>query len=267
LDDYPDESLFFRTIPSDSLQIKAIADLAAQTGTQQVTIVYADDAYGQSLAKSVEEALEGRPIVVVDTIPFSARDEDLGETATRVTQSGAAVTIVLADSNDGTRFLETLGQFDTGGLDAVIVNDAMRNPSNAQRIEALDVSLRSIVIGVAPQAEPALEDDAFDSPGAFAANAFDCVNLIALAAAQADSDAPRAIALQMASVSTIGSSCRDYAACILGLEAGLQIDYDGPSGVTELQARTGDPGRAVFDLFGFDDSGRDQLLGPLTVSY
>jgi branched-chain amino acid transport system substrate-binding protein len=267
LDDYPDDDLFFRTIPSDSLQAKAIADLAAQTGTQQVTIVYADDAYGQSLAKSVEEALEGRPIDVVDVIPFSARDEELGDLALQVTQSGAAVTIVLADSNDGTRFLESLGQFDTSGLDAVIVNDAIRNPSAAQRIEALEPDIRNMVIGVAPQAESGVEDEPFDPPGAFAANGFDCVNLIALATAKAESDAPRDIATQMTSVSTGGSECRDFAACIQGLEAGLQIDYNGPSGVTELLARNGDPGRAVFDLFGFDETGRDQLLGPFTVSY
>ena len=39
----------------------------------------------------------------------------------------------------------------------------------------------------------------------------------------------------------------------------MQIDYDGPSGVTDLLARTGDPSRAVFDLFTFDESGTDVL--------
>ncbi|RLE26259.1 MAG: amino acid ABC transporter substrate-binding protein, partial [Actinobacteria bacterium] len=72
LDDYPDDGLFFRTIPSDSLQAKAIADVAALTGVQRVSIVYADDAYGQGLAKAVEAALVERPISIVDTIPFSS---------------------------------------------------------------------------------------------------------------------------------------------------------------------------------------------------
>jgi len=267
LDDYPDNGLFFRTIPSDSLQAKAIADVAAQTGTQRVTIVYADDAYGQSLARAVTEALEDQPITVVDAIPFSARDEDLGGPASRVTQSDATVTVVLADSNDGTRFLEALGQSDTTGIDAVILNDAIRNPNSAQHIEALDPELRSKVFGVAPQAESSVEDEPFDPPGVFAANGFDCVNLIALSAAKANSDAPGDIAAQMTNVSTGGSVCRDFVTCIQSLEAGLQIDYDGPSGVTELQGGNGDPSRAIFDLFVFDETGRDQLVGPFTVSY
>jgi branched-chain amino acid transport system substrate-binding protein len=267
LDDYPDNDLFFRTIPSDSLQAKAIADVAAQTGAQRVSIVYADDAYGRGFVSAVEDALDGRPISVVDTMAFSVRDEDLSGIATQITGSEAQAVIVLADSNDGTRFIEALGQTEIGGLDTVLVNDAMRNPSSAQRIEALDASLREIIIGVAPQAESSLEDEPFDPPGVFAANGFDCVNLIALSAVRAESDTPRDIAVQMTMVSTAGSPCTTFAGCVEGLSAGLQIDYNGPSGVTELLARNGDPGRAVFDLFGFDETGRDRLIGPLTVSY
>ena len=267
LADYPDNGLFFRTIPSDSLQSQAIADIAAQTGTQRVAIVYADDAYGQSLAKSVTEALEDQPITVVDAIPFSTRDEELSGVALRTIQSDATVTVVLADGNDGTRILEALGQSDTTGIDAVILNDAIRSPNSAQRIEALDPEFRSKVFGVAPQAESSVEGEPFDPPGVFAANGFDCVNLIALSAAKADSDAPADIAAQMTNVSTGGSACREFVTCIQSLEAGLQIDYDGPSGVTELQAGNGDPGRAIFDLFVFDETGRDQLVGPFPVSY
>lgn len=267
LDDYPDDGLFFRTIPSDSLQAKAIADIAATTGAQRVSIVYADDAYGRGFVNAVEGALDGRPISIVETIPFGVRDEDLTGIAAQVTGSDTQAVIVLADTNDGTRFLEALGQVEIGGLDTVVVNDAMRNPSSAQRIAALDASLRSLIIGVAPQAEAPPEGEPFDPPGVFAANGFDCVNLIALAAVQANSDAPRDIAAQMSSVSTAGSPCITFAACVEGLSAGLQIDYNGPSGVTELLARNGDPGQAVFDLFDFDETGRDHLRGPLTVRY
>lgn len=266
LDDYPDNGLFFRTVPSDSLQAKAIADVAALTGVQRVSIVYADDAYGQGLARAVEGALVGRTISIVDTIPFSSDNEDLGDIAAQVTGSDAQVAIVLADSNDGTRFLETLGQLDTSGLDTVLVNDAIRDPSSAQRIAALDTSLREIVTGVAPQAQSSIESDPFDPPGVFAANSFDCVNLIALSTEKAGSDAAQDIAAQMATVSAGGSPCTSFAMCLDGLEAGLQIDYNGPSGVTEL-ARNGDPSRAIFELFGFDETGRDRLIGPITVSY
>ncbi len=47
LDGFPDDDLFFRTVPSDSLQARAIATAADQTGAQRVTIVFVDDSYGR----------------------------------------------------------------------------------------------------------------------------------------------------------------------------------------------------------------------------
>ena len=41
---------------------------------------------------------------------------------------------------------------------------------------------------------------------------------------------------------------------------GLQIDYEGPSGNTELSMRTGDPSTARFEVFEFDD-GRSRPVG------
>jgi hypothetical protein len=50
---------------------------------------------------------------------------------------------------------------------------------------------------------------------------------------------------------------RWFAACRDALENDLDFDYDGPSGVTELVVRQGDPKRARFQEFRFDDTGRD----------
>ncbi|MGE5210113.1 MAG: hypothetical protein ACM3MM_02555, partial [Acidobacteriota bacterium] len=80
-----------------------------------------------------------------------------------------------------------------------------------------------------------------------------------------DSDAPRDIAAQLPQVSVSGSVCATFAECVTGIESGLQIDYNGPSGVTDLQLRTGDPSRAIFDRFTFDESGRDVLQRTVVV--
>jgi hypothetical protein len=57
LDNFPDDGLFFRTIPSDSLQAVAIADAVNNTGATQATVVYIDDDYGQLFNESVAAAL------------------------------------------------------------------------------------------------------------------------------------------------------------------------------------------------------------------
>ncbi len=262
LDDYPDEELFFRTVPSDSLQATAIAEVADQTGAQRATIVHADDAYGRGLDEAVRDALAGGPITTSDSIALSPADDDFTDEVRGIAESDTQVVIILADSSTSTRFLEALDSVD-GALTAVITNDAIRSGEAAQRIAGLSPTLRTKIIGVGPQAESTPEP--FDPAGPFATNAYDCVNLIALAAQKVGSDAPRDIAGQMASVSASGSVCRTYADCLVALESGLQIDYNGPSGVTELLVRRGDPARATFDRFTFDEDGRDQLQRTFVV--
>ena len=258
LDGFPDRGLFFRTVPSDSLQARAIADIADQTGAPEATIVHIDDSYGRDFADSVEASMAGGSISVAETIMFTNRDDDLSDEARLLLDSGAQVAIVLAGDDDGTRFLETLGEFDTSALSTVVVNDAMRKPVTPERIAGLDDDLRNKIVGLSPQAESADPDAPFDPPGLFATNAYDCVNLIALAAVRADSDAPNDIAAQISSVSSSGSACRTFADCVEAIDGGLQVDYNGPSGLTEI-SRTGDPSRAAFDRFVYDSDGKDTL--------
>ncbi len=102
-----------------------------------------------------------------------------------------------------------------------------------------------------------------DTP--FASQITDCVNLIALAAAQGKSDAPLTIASQMASVSSGGAPCRSFAECIeLLADEDNQINYDGPTRITEL-TRDGDPLRAFFDRFVFQTDGSSDYAGSVAV--
>ncbi len=265
LDDFPDNDLFFRTVPSDSLQARAIGDAADQTGAQRVTIVYVDDSYGRPFANAVEASLANEAIAVVGRIAFAADDDDLSDEAALLADSDTQVVILLASGEDGTRFLEALDDDDTSGLSTIVVNDALRNPVAPQRIQGLDDELREKIVGLAPQADSGDIDAPFDPPGLFAANAYDCANLIALAALRADSDASRDIARQIAQVSVSGSACETFAECAETFQSELQIDYSGPTGVADLLVRTGDPSRAPFDRFTFDESGRDVLQSTVIV--
>lgn len=266
LDEFPDDGLFFRTIPSDSLQAVALAEVAEQTGAPDAAVVYVDDAYGRPFAEATAAALGASDVEVVASLPFNPRDEDLADVAREVLDADPQVIVALAAAGDGPRMLAALDEVGATGVTAVVVNDAMRTPGTPQQIQDLSPTFREKVVGVAPQAEVNDVEDPLDPPGPFGANAIDCVNLIALAASQADSDSPTAIAGQMAAVSSGGSACRTYAQCIDALEGGRLIDYNGPSGVTELRAVRGDPSRARFDRFGFDDDGLDVLETTLVVS-
>ena len=70
----------------------------------------------------------------------------------------------------------------------------------------------------------------------------------------------------MASVSAGGSRAGASPTASEPLAEGLQIDYDGPSGNTELSMQTGDPSTARFEEFEFDDDGRDQSVSTFEIS-
>jgi branched-chain amino acid transport system substrate-binding protein len=264
LDEFPDDGLFFRTVPSDSLQARAIAQVAEQTGAPTMAIAFLDDPYGRGLRDAVRTSARGRNLTVLTTVGFSGDDDDLTEEVAQLLVDDPGVVVVLGDGDDGGRFVSALDDAigESGSVPPVIVNDAVRDMT-AAAVEALSTEFREALRGVAPvafsEADPELT-------GVFAANAYDCANLIALATVQAGSDAPRAVASQMASVSVGGSVCRSFEACADRIGRGLQIDYEGPSGNTELSTRTGDPTSGRFEVFRFDDNGVDILEGvPFTA--
>src|SRR4029079_6404220 len=84
LDDFPDKNLFFRTIPSDTLQGTAIAGAVDQTGAGQATIAYIDDAYGQSFLSSVSDALSNLGIAQTVPVAYSSDNDSIGAAAINV---------------------------------------------------------------------------------------------------------------------------------------------------------------------------------------
>ena len=262
LDTFPSSQLFFRTAPSDSLQAEAIAKLAQQTGVFTVAVAFLDDRYGHPFADATIDALEERALDVVLPVPFSSTDESLLDQATQLADSEAELVVVIADGEHGLDMLEAMGEvvgrFPDVEQAEIIVNDSIRRPPSAQLVQALPATIRERIRGVSPMATPQFEAE---PPGPFATNAYDCVNLIALSALQAGTDNPAQMATRMTEVAARGQPCRDFAACSELLAAARNIDYDGPSNTLQLGA-DGDPERARFDLFGFNDDGVDVSLTP-----
>lgn len=271
LDKFPDQGLFFRTVPSDTMQAEAIAQTAEETGRPSVVVAYVDDGFGRPLSVAVTDALADEPIELVAAVPFASGDADqvgagLADSVQRVIDADARVLILLAGSNDGIQFLDELSDASGSNLSTIIVNDALRSAESVQRIAALRPAIRQMIRGVAPQAESGDPTRPFDPGGPFATQAFDCVTLIALAAGIAGSDRGADIARVLPSVSTGGQPCNAFAECYALAQEETQINYNGPSGITDIGS-SGDPIRARFDQFTFDNEGNDTLLSePIDVS-
>ena len=269
LDDFPDHNLFFRTIPSDSLQASAIAEAVDRTGASKATVAYVDDAYGQTFVEHVGTELTRKGIAQNEPVPYSSDNQSIKAAAQSIALTSAGVVVVIGDATSGPVMLQAIDAASGDNRPSYVVNDAMRRPTASA--EPMGGSLASRITGVSPIAYSS--DTEFlaqlgAAPGnssPYAANAFDCVNLIALAATAAKSTQPTMIAAAIPAVSDSGTPCTSFAGCEAGIQAGSNIDYDGPGDILTIGAN-GDVSSAMFELFGFDSAGRDYnklTVGPI----
>ena len=258
LDEYPDEGLFFRTIATDTLQSKAIAEQAELTGSSRIAIAHIDDDFGRPYAEAA--AAHARSFAQVTIVPIAVDETDLTEEVTTLLDVDPQAAFVIGSGDDTVRFLDALGNRDSSGVRHIFVNDAARNAR--EFIAELPQRLRDRLQVVSPPIV-SQTDDSQQAP--FDTQVRNCVNLISLAAAQARSDSPRIIAGQMSSVSAGGQLCRSFSECEALLDADLQINYDGPEGSVNL-GRNGDPDRATFDLFAFSNDGSDIFIEGRSVT-
>ena len=255
LDDYPGSELFFRTVPSDSLQAAAIARLAEQTGARTATVAYLDDVYGRPLAEATTAALEASELTVTE-LPFGAAEETFAPTATALLESDAGVIVVIGDADAGIRLLSAIGEVAGEAVPDIVINGAMRRPSSPQLIASLPSGVRERIQGVSLMAFP----PEGEVVGPYATNAEDCVNLIALAAVQAGADDAETMAEEFVEVSRTGVACGVYADCLQLLTVNRNIDYDGAGGNVQI-GMEGDPQEARFQVFTFDPTGVDRSNG------
>lgn len=269
LDQFPDEGLLVRTVPSDSLQAVALAALADDAGGTRTAVMYLDDPYGRPMAERTERALRAKGIELAVSAGFTGAEESLSAAVDAISIVRPDVVVVIADSTTGPTAIQALDDAAPTLRPTYIVNDAIRRP--AASAQPFDADLSSRVTGASPQAFVAdsvflsrIVDTDTDATGLFAQNGYACLTLVALAARTSGSNVPSVIAAAIPAVSSGGSSCRSFAACNSLLRAGRNIDFDGPS--DELSIGTdGDPATAVFEEFGFDDSGRDVGLRAFVV--
>ena len=262
LDDFPDNGYFFRTVPSDSLQMEAIARQAERTGEATASIVYLDDPYGRGLARAAKDEIAERGVLeIVNEVPFSGDLEDLSGPAGTVLADSPGVVILLADAVNGGRFLSAIDAMVVDDeVPQFVLNDAIRTARQA--ISSLSPVARARLTGIAPAAESTVDDG---PEGAFAGHAVDCLNLIALAVQRSQSDAPSVFRRDVAAVTVAGQQCDTFEECNDLLNQDLQIDYNGASGIIDMSGTTGDRIRATFDRFGFEADGTERPLSPLPM--
>jgi branched-chain amino acid transport system substrate-binding protein len=142
----------------------------------------------------------------------------------------------------------------------------MRLPTLSELVEQGHPETVDGIQGVSPSANPQASwfDDAFrtfapNAQSLYTAYAYDCTNLIALAAQTAGSDDPTVFVNEMVPTSRNGVSCRNFTDCAPVVADGRSVDLNGASGRIEL-LENGDASYGTYEVFVFGADGKDQTV-------
>jgi branched-chain amino acid transport system substrate-binding protein len=258
---FPDNELFVRTTPSDILASEAMAQLIGQTGVVETLVAYPDDPFGRAFAAEIRRSLAVQGIAIVNEVAYDTDSSDYTPVAEELTANPNSVVTLIGDSESGGRLLNSL--LDTKSANKIIVNDALSQVDISGNTN-IDSDMRQSIVGVAVDAFAGTDADNNDLLPPFAAAVVDCVNLIALAAIVSASDIAEEFMSQVPAVSRGGSGCNLFEECLALLQQSLNIDYNGVTGLLDLDPN-GDPSRAQFVTFGFNDQGRSEFKERIIV--
>jgi branched-chain amino acid transport system substrate-binding protein len=263
LDQRVDEGYFVRTIGSEALEAVALTAAMTQTGSSKFAVLFPNDDYGHDFADRMQSAFNRRR-EALQPVFYEPTAAQYNGPARQALMGGTEVVGVVGSGPSGANVLAALAR--NGGTPDRIptfVTSGLRRQDLSGLIDPGQSVAAAGIWGVSPLAEPRDANfvDQFTAtwPNTsvdYAAYAYDCANLIALAAEAAGSDDPEQIRSQLTGVSAGGQPCSGFAECDSALDRGQNIDLEGASGDVDLQD-DGDVTDAWYDLFKYDDAGRD----------
>ena len=259
--DYSDNGYYFRTAPSDALQGPILAETIIADGHARVAIVARADDYGVGLADATARSLQeaGATVLMNETYDPNAQNFDALVQQVDGAQPDAVVVIAF---EEGTRILQGLIEAGMGpGAAGLYGADGMRSEDLPELVAPGNPGVLEGMKGTAPASaanEQFLTDLRRFAPDLtevqFAPQVYDCVTIIALAAAVAGTDDPSVFSNEIVGVTEDGTKCTSFADCQRLVADGQNIDYDGASGPLEF-IPAGEPGTASIEVYSFDDQG------------
>ena len=250
--DYADDDLYFRTAPSDILQGQVLADLMVEDGVASTAILARQDSYGEGLLEFTQLPFEEQGgEVVLDQVYDPEASSFEAEVDAVISEDPEA--LVMIGFEESGRILSSL--FEQGFTpDEKQIYLVDGNIGNALGEDFTEPGSLVGVKGTLPAAELTdefrgrlLETDAALTDFSYGPETYDALIISALAAIIADTDDPAAIAAEINGVTRDGEACETFADCVELIEAGDDIDYNGPSGPQEF-SQPGEPTAASFAI-------------------
>ncbi|MFF0861867.1 ABC transporter substrate-binding protein [Nonomuraea sp. NPDC003560] len=262
-----DKGLYFRTSPPDKLQGRVLGDLVVSDGNDTVGILAMQDSYGTGLADQVQKTVTDGGGEVVERVDYDPKAADFSADVAKIKAKNPKGIVLIGFEETAKVIQELVKQ----GLPAdkhkwYMVDGNTSNTNYVKMPKGTLEGVKGTIPGAAAPEEfqkkllginPKLEDYSY------APESYDAMNLLALAAEAAKSDAGTDIAAKLAEVSKGGEKCKDFKSCVDLLKAGKDIDYDGVSGPVEFND-AGDPAVATIGIYQY---GKDNKYATKALEY
>ncbi|GEP26761.1 amino acid ABC transporter substrate-binding protein [Cryobacterium levicorallinum] len=254
---YDDNGLYWRTAPSDVLQGEVLGTQIADDGNATLGLIVLNDAYGTGLAKYTSDAFTAAGGEVVAEVLFNEGDSNFASQIAEVTAADPdAIALVTFDQAKvivpalvGSGFPGDKLYFVDGNVADYSADFAAGLIEGSKgTLPGLDTASLGDFTTRLLEVDPTLTDYSY------AAESYDAVILIALAAYAANDVSGESIASYLRQVSGgtgDGTKVTDFAEAAAALKAGDQVDYDGFSGPITFD-ENGDPTGASIGIYEFD---------------
>jgi branched-chain amino acid transport system substrate-binding protein len=252
---YADDDLYFRTAPSDVLQGRVLADLMIEEGVTTASFMALQDPYGEGLLQYSTEPFADQGGEIVDQFTYDPQAAEFSAEVDRIV-SGDPDALVIIGFEETSRILTSLFEagFTADSKQIFLVDGNVGNALGEQ----LPAGSMEGIRGTLPAAEITdefqnrlLEVDPELIDFSYGPETYDAVIIVALAAEIAGSDNAAEVAAQINGVTRDGEVCTTFADCKALIEAGTDIDYDGPSG-PQTFGPEGEPTEASFAILTYD---------------
>ncbi|AEN05818.1 Extracellular ligand-binding receptor [halophilic archaeon DL31] len=255
LDDKGGEYVF-RTSTSDSLGGKGMAYIADQTGHEEMAVMYVDNQGGRSFGKTVVEGFEALGGTVTEEIAVSPGKSSYRSELNKAFADDPSFVSLTCGTQTGKTIIDQWYEQDLGGVWG-LSNDMQTGEFANQMGEKLEGSYAIGPLSAGDRYEQfadAYRAASDGEPQPFTAEAYDAMNIIALAAAAAGENTSAGIAENLIDVSAPdGTMVSDFVSGVEALDNGDGIDYEGASGPVNMDEKGNV--RSPFGRYKSDGSG------------
>ncbi|KQQ51927.1 ABC transporter substrate-binding protein [Plantibacter sp. Leaf314] len=261
---WDDNGLYWRTAPSDVLQGEVLGNLIAEDGNATLGIIYLNDSYGTGLAKFTKEAFESAGGEVVAEQSYNTGDTSFDAQISAVKAENPDAIAIIAFEETKT-IVPGLAGFPSDKLYFVDGNLADYSadfaPGTLTGAKGTLPGLDTAKLGDFTDRLQAFVKDEGGEPlkdYSYAAESYDAVILLALAALQAGSTEGADMAGELQSVSggkDDGEKVSTFEEGAKAIAEGKKINYDGNSGPITFD-ENGDPTEATIGIYQYGDDNK-----------